>query len=197
MKTWQAILFGIFTGLLAAGLILLIAASPRGSSLELSPPPTPEPIVIHIAGAVVRPGVYPLPRTSRLIDAVELAGGLLPDADTNAINLAARLMDGDKIVIPFSGETLATVIQRSIETQNGLSPVPASALEKYPIDLNTATLEELLYLPGIGPTKAAEIIAYRQQNGAFQRPEDVLKVPGIGDVTYEQIREFVIAGETP
>jgi competence protein ComEA len=141
--------------------------------------------------------VYPLPRTSRLIDAVELAGGLLPDADTNAINLAARLMDGDKIVIPFSGETLATVIQRSIETQNGLSPVPASALEKYPIDLNTATLEELLYLPGIGPTKAAEIIAYRQQNGAFQRPEDVLKVPGIGDVTYEQIREFVIAGETP
>ena len=197
MKTWQAILFGVFAGLLSSAVILLIAMPPKGTAVELLPAATAEPIVVHIAGAVNQPGVYYLPRESRLTDAVDRAGGLQPNADAEALNLAARLMDGDKIVVPFAGQTVADVIQRSNASLNSSAAISADDLEVFPIDLNTATQEELLHLPGIGPSKAADILAYRQENGPFQRLEDIMKVPGIGDSTFDQIREFIIVSETP
>ncbi|NMC80627.1 MAG: hypothetical protein GYA59_14795 [Chloroflexi bacterium] len=197
MKTWQAILFGIFAGLLSSAVILLIAMPPKGTAVELLPAATAEPIVVHIAGAVNQPGVYYLPRESRLTDAVDRAGGLQPNADAEALNLAARLMDGDKIVVPFAGQTVADVIQRSNASLNSSAAISADDLEVFPIALNTATQEELLHLPGIGPSKAADILAYRQENGPFQRLEDIMKVPGIGDSTFDQIREFIIVSETP
>ncbi len=197
MKTWQAILFGIFAGLLSSAVILLIAMPPKGTAVELLPAATAEPIVVHVAGAVNQPGVYRLPRESRLTDAVERAGGLQPNADAEALNLAARLMDGDKIVVPFAGQAVSDVIQRSSASLPDSAAISADDLEVFPIDLNNATQEELLHLPGIGPSKAADILAYRQQNGPFLRPEDIMKVPGIGDSTFDQIREFIIVSETP
>ncbi len=197
MKTWQAILFGIFAGLLSSAVILLIAMPPKGTAVELLPAATAEPIVVHVAGAVNRPGVYRLPRESRLTDAVDRAGGLQPNADAEALNLAARLMDGDKIVVPFAGQAVSDVIQRSSASLPDSAAISADDLEVFPIDLNNATQEELLHLPGIGPSKAADILAYRQQNGPFLRPEDIMKVPGIGDSTFDQIREFIIVSETP
>lgn len=197
MKTWQAILFGIFAGLLSSAVILLIAMPPKGTAVEVLPAATTEPIVVHIAGAVNRPGVYRLPRESRLTDAVDRAGGLQPNADAEALNLAARLMDGDKIVVPFAGQAVSDVIQRSSASLPDSAAISADDLEVFPIDLNTATQEELLHLPGIGPSKAEDILAYRQENGPFLRPEDIMKVPGIGDSTFDQIRELIIVSETP
>lgn len=197
MKTWQAILFGIFAGLLSSAVILLIAMPPKGTAVELLPAATAEPIVVHVAGAVNRPGVYRLPRESRLTDAVDRAGGLQPNADAEALNLAARLMDGDKIVVPFAGQAVSDVIQRSSASLPDSAAISADDLEVFPIDLNTATQEELLHLPGIGPSKAEDILAYRQENGPFLRPEDIMKVPGIGDSTFDQIRELIIVSETP
>ncbi len=194
MKTWQQVLLGFLLGMLAAGIIWLTAASPRGTPIELAPPPTPAPLIVHISGAVKKPGVYSLPRESRVQDAVALAGGLLEQADAEIINLAARLSDGDKIHIPAQGEDLTRFMAANPALNSAESGTSA------PINLNTATLNQLDALPGIGPAKAADILAYRQQNGPFQSIEDLLKVPGIGATILEGIRDQIFVAndnETP
>lgn len=174
MKTWQAVVLGCFVGLIATGLILFIALPPRGSSVELIPPPTPSPYIVHIAGAVHNPGVYTLPPGSRVIDLIIAAGGLLPDADADVINQAARLFDGQKVTIP------------SKELGNS-----QQLTAQYPLNLNLATQKELENLPGIGPTKARDIINYREQHNYFKSVDELLNVPGIGPETLDQIREMV------
>ena len=99
MKLWQGILTGVLFGLIAGAVIWLIIAPPRGEPLTLSPPPTPAPIIVHVAGAVLHPGVYHLDRESRVEDAVKAAGGFTPDADQEHVNLASPLEDGIKINI--------------------------------------------------------------------------------------------------
>ncbi len=86
MKTWQSILLGILLGFLFSAALLLIIAPPRGKSIELSPLPTPAPLVVYVTGAVIHPGVYSLPRLSRVSDAIQAAGGMQSDADQTAVN---------------------------------------------------------------------------------------------------------------
>lgn len=186
MKTWQQVLLGFLLGMLASGVIWLTATSPRGTPIELVPPPTPAPFIIHISGAVQNPGVYSLPRDSRVQDAVTLAGGLLGEADTDIINLAALLSDGDKIHIPAQSEELT----HFMADNPALSGVETNSPPAR-INLNTATLSQLDALPGIGPAKAANILAYRQRNGPFQNIDDLLKVPGIGLSILETIRDRI------
>ena len=100
MKQWWLLAVGIIGGLLGSGVIYLISSQPRGEGITLLPPPTSAPIVVHIVGAVLEPGVYSLPIKSRQQDAIEAAGGFLPDANPQALNLAAPLQDGDRIVVP-------------------------------------------------------------------------------------------------
>lgn len=188
MKPWQVLLSGVFFGLLAGAFVLLINLRPRGQAIELPPLPTPAPLVVHITGAVSREGIYPLPAASRLDDAIQAAGGLLSSADASQINLAARLSDGQKIAIP---EIRPTVIASSLPLeQRGGPPIetaPGSSL----ININTATLEELDRLPGIGESKAAEIINHREKNGPFNTIEDIQNVPGIGPKIFETIQELI------
>ncbi|KAA3648461.1 MAG: hypothetical protein DWQ07_05565 [Chloroflexi bacterium] len=185
MKTWEAILVGILTSLLASGLLLFINSPPRGEPVELLPPPTPAAIMVHVSGAVNKPDIYALPHDSRVQDAIDAAGGLLPEADAQALNLAAVLDDGVQLRIPSKTESAAappvasSPLTSSIQSNDGL------------ININTATQEQLENLPGIGPAKAQAIIDYREQNGDFGDIRDIQNVTGIGPATFENLRDLI------
>ncbi|MEJ2707736.1 MAG: helix-hairpin-helix domain-containing protein [Anaerolineales bacterium] len=181
MKQLWMIAVGVIGGLLGAGLLLLAARPPRGEAIRLLPPPTPHPILVHVAGAVAEPGVYPLPVGCRVRDAIQASGGLLPDADQNALNLAAFLEDGQRLYIP---SLPAPEESTSDQTEPEISA-------QTPININTATVEQLDMLPGIGPVLAQRIVDYRQTHGSFQRAGDILEVEGIGPTSYERIRQLI------
>lgn len=121
-------------------------------------------LIVHVCGAVNHPGVVELEAQSRVVDAVNLAGGMTSEADTTYVNLAAKLKDGEKIYIP----TVTEVSAWRTEQEN----------EQF-ININSADMKELCTLPGIGESKAASIIAYREENGDFQSIEELMEVPGI------------------
>jgi competence protein ComEA len=140
-----------------------------------------------VGGAVVNPGIYEIPRGSRWQDAIESAGGLSSQANISKINLAQKTKDGEKIVVPsindgdiFEGSTSLTVDTETLLTQIT------------PIDINVCSQEQLELLPGIGPTKAGNIIDYRERYGPFLNIESLIKVPGIGDELFNQIREYIV-----
>ena len=188
MKPWREnawlVAMGVLFGLLAAGLILVVARLPRHSTLRLVPPPTPRPLVVDVSGAVTRPGVYSLPPGSRVSEALIAAGGLLPEADAQAINQAALLQDGQKLYVPFKQSDQGPV--------RGGSGAPDAL-----IDINHATADELDQLPGIGPVTAQNIIAYRLEHGDFISIEAIQDVPGIGPETYKQIKSYITVEAAP
>jgi competence protein ComEA len=190
MKPWQNILLGVFFGLLAGALVLLISSRPRGAAITLPPLPTPAPLVVHISGAVAREGMYALPSNSRLDDVIQAAGGLLPSADVERVNLAARLSDGQKIIIPVAGATAETGEPAATGPERGNAVIEVAGQSSL-ININTATLEELDRLPGIGESKAADIIAYREKNGLFTAIEEIQNVPGIGPKIFETIQTLI------
>lgn len=143
-----------------------------------------------MVGAVVQPGVYSLPPGSRVKDAVQSAGGLLDDADHEAINLAALLVDGDRVRVPT--QKVPTVTRATLPGAIGLPPTLAVTAE--PININTASLEELDSLSGIGPAIAARIIAYRQLYGGFKTIQDIMKVEGIGPTIFSNIKDLITVG---
>jgi competence protein ComEA len=193
MKTWQSILLGTFLGLAGAAIILLVVAPPKGEPILLPPTPTPAAIMIYVTGAVKAPGVVSLPRQSRVLNAIEAAGGFSEDADAEAVNLAAKLNDGDRISVP-SRSAQATKMAVSSTTaalepaRKGATPTPTVT---YPINLNTATAQELEALPGIGPSKSAQIIAYRQQKGPFKKIEEIQNISGFGPATFEKLKDLI------
>lgn len=138
-------------------------------------------IVVHVAGAVRNPGIYTLPENARVEDAIQKAG-IAENADANALNRAATLTDGQKIMVPFI-ESSHTINQQENNINN--LAIPGN------INLNQATMVQLMELPGIGEVKANAIIQYRQKHGGFQTVDELLQVNGIGDAIYEQISNLV------
>lgn len=137
-------------------------------------------VCVHVCGSVNLPGVYYLDEGARIHEAVEMAGGLKEDAAGDMINLAEVLSDGEKIYIPSQEEAQAGyTVPEPEETDDGL------------ININTASLEELKTLPGIGDIKAEAIIAYREETGSFNSIEDILNVSGIKDGSFEQIKDLI------
>lgn len=141
-------------------------------------------VVVHVTGEIKNPGVYRLEEGARVIDAVNLAGGPLPSADLDRINLANFLKDGSKIYIPPKDDNLDS----NSKNQNALKVVPE---RKDKININTASKGELESLPGIGPTLAQRIIEYREENGLFSSAEDLLNVKGIGEKKLEKIKDQI------
>lgn len=189
MQSLKSILYmasGILLGLFLAALVWVVARTPSGEAVTLRPVPTDKPIVVHITGAVPRPGVYALPQGARVQDGISAAGGFLAEAEKTNINLAQSLDDGEKLDIPF------------IE---GASPVLATPLPEVEtvttelININTASIAELDTLPGIGPTTAQKIIDYRDQNGPFLSIEDIINVSGIGPASYERMKDLITVGD--
>ena len=183
MKQWQQIFLGIIIGLMLAAVLLLITGRPKGRSLILSAAPIASNIMVHVDGEVVHPGVYSLPPSSRVIDAIEAAGGFAFGADTAAVNQASFLSDGTRIFIPKEGQTL-------VSTDPDDEAALLLSAEK--IDINTATGDLLETLPDIGPKTAEQIILYRQENGNFVRIEDIMNVPGIGQATFDTIKDLIV-----
>jgi len=193
--------FGLVVGLMGAGLIFLAAGRPRGSAVQLLPPPTPAPILVHVSGGVVNPGVYTLPLDSRVQDAVQAAGGLAPEAIGSSLNLAARVKDGEQLIIPTLRPT-ALPVPSTARAESGGTRFQAPLETEQPaqagkININFASLEELDTLPGIGPVTAQKIIDYRQANGPFQTPEAIMDVSGIGPATFERIKDLITVSPTP
>jgi competence protein ComEA len=132
-------------------------------------------VVVDVTGAVNRPGVYRLPAGARVNDAVERAGGATPKAQVEAVNLAARLADGQQVVVPEEGP--------------GGAPLgSAGASEEGPIGLGTATVDQLDTIDGIGPVTAQKIVEYRDQHGGLASVEELDQVSGIGPATMESLR---------
>ena len=190
--------FGVIIGLLAMGVLSSISTQPRGQPISLSPPPTPLPLLVHVSGAVTEPGVYYLPPGSRVRDAIEAAGGLLTEADSHNLNLAALLQDGDLIWIPTRppANPNSTAVAPKETPNDPNDQAPTMALPGL-ININTATLVELDTLPGIGPVKAQNIIDYRNSNGPFASIEAIQEVNGIGPVTYEGLKDLISVQALP
>lgn len=147
----------------------------------------PAPLVVHVAGAVITPGLHELAAGARVADALAAAGGLRPDADATSINLAAPLSDGTRLYVPVAGEVPPPVALGATGPGSASgADFPAAA-----VNLNTADEKELDGLPGVGPATAAAIITYRQEAGGFASVDELLDVPGIGDAKLEQLRPLV------
>jgi competence protein ComEA len=138
-------------------------------------------LLVHVAGAVRRPGVYRLRAGSRVEDAVGRAGGARRRADLTQVNLAAEVEDGRQVIVP-----------RRAPAAGGAAPVAGAApAPGVPLNLNTATLEQLDTLSGVGPATAQKILDYREANGGFSSVEELGEVPGIGEVRLAALRELV------
>ena len=140
-------------------------------------------LLVDVAGAVRRPGLYRLRSGSRVDDAITAAGGATGKAQLDTVNLAAPVADGEQIVVPGRGATAGGA---------AASPPAAGSSPSAPVDLNSATLEQLEALPGIGPVTAQKILDYRQQHGAFHSVDELQGVPGIGPAHMAQLKGLVI-----
>jgi competence protein ComEA len=181
----------VLVALAAAVLFLVLVSrvlSGGGASSALPPPPpvattktTAAEVVIDVVGAVRRPGLYRLGQGSRVADALNRAGGATRKADLALVNLAAPIADGEQVVVPVRGQ----------------GPAPAASsggggtVSTGPVHLNTATVDQLDSLPGIGPVTAQKILDYRQKHGAFGSVDELDAVPGIGPSRLDQLRDLV------
>jgi competence protein ComEA len=169
---------------------------PEGAAPPPSSTVTPALLVVQVAGAVAHPGVYRLADGARVVDLVRAAGGAAADADLQAMSLAARLVDGERVQVPRHGELLpaeltggAPALVGPAGAARGTSTTAAPA----PVDLNTATPEELDALPGVGPATARAIVTYREQHGPFSSVDALTDVPGIGPAKLDALRDLVRA----
>jgi competence protein ComEA len=193
---WKFLAEGFLIGsLVCLGVVLTyrLLDRPQQSGIALVPPPptvtprptsTPSPLYVDVSGAVRTPGVFRLPAGSRVQDAIDKAGGVLPDADLDAVNLAAKLIDGAKVYVPHIGEPAA-------DKRSGKSVKLPTPTVQFPIDINKATVEELEALPRIGPSLAKRIV----ENRPYDTIEDIMRVPGIGRSTFEKIKEKITVGK--
>lgn len=152
----------------------------------------PTSIVVHVAGAVVAPGVYRLGTDARIQEALAAAGGPVADADWNALNLAAPLTDGTRVYVPRVGEELAgALVTGGSPAAGGSGGSDGEVASNLPIDINRASATELETLPGIGPATAAAIVDERERNGPFASADDLERVRGIGPAKVDALRDLV------
>lgn len=186
--------------LAAVALVLLLLAAryllPAGTATPAAPlPPPPGPgtgaagpsarVVVDVVGEVRRPGLYRLADGSRIADAVARAGGATRKAELAQVNLAAPLADGEQVVVPARGPAAAAA--PAVADGGGDAAAPSA-----PIQLSTATVEQLDSLPGVGPATAQKILDYRTKHGAFSSVDELDAVPGIGPKRLEQLRDLVV-----
>ena len=155
-------------------------------------------VFVQVAGEVVRPGVYEVPADARVFQVLQEAGGTTPEADRDAVPLAAPVVDGGRIYVPAKAADGSAAAHGSISSGAGAAPevtAPQVSATAAPgtkkVSLNVATAAELDSLPGVGPSTAGRIIAYRETHGGFTSVEQLEEVPGIGPATMQKLRDLV------
>lgn len=149
----------------------------------------PLPVLVDVKGAVNYPGVYTLTDEDRVVDAITLAGGYIDDANPSLINHAQKLQDEMVIYIPLKGEEAEIAIQTF--AGGGSTGSSSASADSGKVNINTADEAQLTTLPGIGPAKAKAIITHREEQGTFQTIEGLKEVSGIGDKTFEQLKDLI------
>jgi competence protein ComEA len=165
-----------------------VASAPAPSATAGTPAASTERgglVTVHVAGAVTCPGVVRVPAGGRVVDAIDAAGGGLPDADLDRLNLAARLVDGQRVAVAKIGAPAPVEAGAPVGGSDG------PGAESGPLNLNTATAEQLEELPGIGPATAAAIVEHRTRNGPFPSVDALTDVPGIGAAKLAQLQSLV------
>ena len=166
------------------------AVATGGAPASVTPPPTVPSsaagLVVDVAGKVRRPGIVELPSGSRVVDALQAAGGIRAGVDTRELNLARQLVDGEQIVVGYDVPAGAPAT-----APPGPSDTPSTGGTIEPVNLNTATAEQLDTLPGIGPVTSQAILDWREENGGFTSVEELLEVSGIGDATLSDVAPYV------
>lgn len=157
------------------------AAAENSSITANEPTSESAKICVYVCGCVVNPGVYDLYENMRVYQAIDMAGGMTDSADYNALNMADYLMDGQKIYVPDKNEQLSNQISPASENANSTQ-----------VNINRATKEQLMTLPGIGESKAEDIIAYRTANGKFETVEDIMKISGIKEAAFTKIKDLIV-----
>ncbi len=154
---------------------------------SLPPEDTPAPAVciVYVCGAVNAPGVIVLPKGSRVLDALTAAGGFAEGADKLHVNLADWVLDGSRIYFPTMEETKELTSLRFLEDGEEACEL---------VNINTAGVDRLMTLPGVGESKAKDIIAYRERNGDYETVDDIMKVPGIKESIFDKIRDLITVG---
>lgn len=177
-------------------IVLPRAGTPGDPSFEAEDPPGGDSggdaattVAVHAAGAFANPGLYELPAGARVAQLVEAAGGPAPGALLDALNLAAKLTDGERVYLPREGEVPVEPVAGA--AGGSASGAGSAASSSGVVDLNTATLEQLDALPGVGPSTAQAIIDYRQERGRFRSVEELLEVRGIGEAKLSALRRRV------
>lgn len=163
-------------------LSLPVAGAPVAAAGPSTTTVVPSTVVVHAAGAVVAPGIYRLASGARVDDLVAAAGGPVAGAEVDRLNLAAPLVDGQRVYVPMEGETVV----EAVGGDGGANEVAPG-----PLDLNTATADQLDELPGIGPATSAAILEERERRGRFTAVDDLLDVSGIGDAKLQRLRDLV------
>ena len=189
---------------LAVGGILIFITGDRRKAEVFYDDAQTDTIYVYMSGAVTKPGVIAVKPGTRKFEALKLAGGALPDADLNQVNLAEYAEDGEQVYFPKIGEKPPTGKKSSSKSGTSskktlaktpaktlVTPTPTQTMPKGPLDLNTATQKTLETIPGIGPVLAAKIIEYRDEHGNFQNYEDLGKVSGVGPSKLEKFRTYL------
>ncbi len=195
-KNWLWLAGFIVVGvLLGVGILLLVSRPPRGQAITLLPVPTAAPITVYVSGKVNQAGLYSLPIGSRLNDAILAAGGFAKDANYAGFNLAEALVDGEQIDIPgIATPAPSSAFVNPIQAEGSTSTQVSTPGV---VNINTASLEQLDTLPGIGPTTAQKIIDYRTANGPVATIEAIMDVPGIGQVKFDNMKDLITVGKSP
>ena len=199
MRVWRGyVAISLAWLVILAGALWIARRPPSGAIEILSPPtalptqppepsPTPGPLHVDVAGAVVAPGVYRLPPGSIVADAIAIAGGPAADADLDRLNKAVELQDGSQVYVPRRGDTDSATASRAGSALATPVPPETGVTASGLIDLNTATLEELEELPGIGPTLAQRIVDGRP----YRAIEELLRVKGVGHTLYDGMKDLI------
>lgn len=181
----EAVLPQASSGVAPSSTLPLPAGQPIDAGEGSGPATLPADVMVHVAGAVARPGVYLLVAGARVDDAVGAAGGPTTQADVDALNLAAVVADGVRVYVPEHGEVIELPPS---PTGSDVATAPSG-----PVDINRADAGQLDALPGVGPATAAAIVAERERNGPFLTVDDLERVPGIGPAKLSGLRDLVIA----